>query len=142
MYGVLDLTWKPSSQSTSPPVGKAPAIVRNDPYTHLIVVTDGWADLGSEVFIAQLRLARLTGSTAADATADFTVNNLRGTVDEDGIFTEDIEGADLAIEITLTAAQTTALPAAFAGFWDLQQVDAETLLAGKAKVLDDVTRAA
>lgn len=142
MYGILDLTWKPSSQSTSPPVGRAPAIVRNDPYTHLVVVERGWADLGSEEFVAQLRLERLTGSTAGDATADFTVNNLRGTVDVDGIFAEAPAGADLAIEIALLASETTALPAAFSGFWDLQQVDAETLLAGKAKVLDDVTRAA
>lgn len=139
MYAILDLTWKPSAQSSSPPTGKAPAIVRNDPYSHLIVVEDGWADLGSEVFLAQFRLARLTGETAGDATVDFTVTNLRGTV-TDGIFAEDVGGADLAIHLALLADETTGLPSA--GFWDLQQQDAETLLAGKVKVLDDVTRAA
>lgn len=132
MYGILDLTWKPSSQSTSPPTGKAGAIVRNDPYTHRIVVTDGWADLGTEEFEAQIRLKRLTGADDPAATADFVVVTAQ-------------DGDDLWITLNLTAEQTTDLPNALAqqgGYWDLQQVDGPTLLAGKVKVLDDVTRVA
>jgi hypothetical protein len=127
MFANLDLNWKPTADSTTPPAGRAPAIVRNDPYTHVVVVTGGWADLGGETFEAQIRTARLTGSTVAAATADFTVTTAQDVL-------------DLHIILSLTAAQTTALPAA--GFWDLQQVDGSTLLAGKVKVLDDVTRVA
>jgi hypothetical protein len=127
MYAVLDLTWKPTADSTTPPAGKAPAIVRNDPYDHTFRVTAGWADLGAETFIAQVRPARLTGSTAAAATADFEVET-----EQDGV--------DLLIHLHLDASVTTALPAAL--FWDVQQVDGSTIVAGKAKVLDDVTRAA
>jgi hypothetical protein len=125
MYGLLDLVWKPSASSTEPPAGKAPALIRDDPYTHVIVVTDGWADLGTEDFEAQIRTARLTGDTDDPATVDFTV-------------TTEQDGTDLQIILALTAAQTLDLPAA--GFWDLQMVDGGTLLAGKVKVLDDVTR--
>ena len=125
MYAALDLVWKPSAASTSPPAGKGPALIRDDPYTHVFVVTDGWADLGAEEFEAQIRTARLTGDTAAAATVDFTV-------------TTEQDGTDLRIILALTAAQTLDLPAA--GFWDLQQVDGGTLVAGKVKVLDDVTR--
>lgn len=127
MFAILDLTWKPSVTSTSPPMGKAPALVRDDPYDHTFRVTDGWADLGGETFAAQLRPARLTGSTAADATADFDVETEQ-------------DGDDLLIHLHLDATATAALPSAM--FWDCQQVDGSTLLAGKAKVLDDVTRAA
>ena len=125
MYGILDLTWKPSADQSSPPAGKAPAIIRDDPYTHVFVVTDGWADLGSEDFEAQIRTARLTGDTDAAATVDFTVTTEQDTT-------------DLRIILALTAAQTLDLPSA--GFWDCQMVDGPTLLAGKVKVLDDVTR--
>lgn len=146
MYGVLNLDWKPSADSLTPPAGRAPAIVRDDPYTHGIVVPGGWADLGSETFEAQLRLERLTGSTAGAATAAFTVVNERGVYDSGtDEFTETVDGPDLRIVISLTAAVTLALPSSLstkAGFWDLQQVDGSTLLAGKVKVLDDVTRVA
>ncbi len=139
MFANLDLSWKPSTASTEPPAGKAPAIVRDDPYTHGIVVVAGWADLGSETFEAQFRTARLSGSTAAAATADFTVVNERGVYDPDTeVFTETVDGADLRIVISLTRAQTVALPSS--GFWDCQQVDGSTLLAGRVTVLDDVTR--
>jgi hypothetical protein len=127
MFASLDLVWKPSSTSTSPPAGKAPAIIRDDPYTHVFVVEDGWADLGSEDFEAQIRTARLTGDTDDPATVDFTV-------------TTEQDGADLRIILALTAAQTLELPKE--GFWDLQQIDGGTLVAGKVKVLDDVTRVA
>lgn len=146
MYGILDLTWKPSASEPSPPVGKAPAIIRNDPYDHGIVVAGAWDTLGAEVFEAQLRLARLTGATAGAATAVFSVVNERGTYDAEAEeFTEAVDGEDLRIVIGLTAEQTSALPANLAktaGFWDMQQVDGSTILAGKAKVLDDVTRVA
>src|SRR5690349_20046058 len=127
MFANLDLSWKPSATSTEPPAGKAPALIRDDPYTHVIVVTDGWATLGTEEFEAQIRTARLTGDTDDPATVDFTV-------------TTEQDVADLHIILSLTAAQTLDLPAA--GFWDLQQVDGGTLLAGKVKVLDDITRIA
>ena len=127
MYALLDLVWKPNATQTEPPAGRAPAIIRDDPYTHTFVVTGGWADLGGESFEAQIRTARLTGDTAAAATVDFTV-------------TTEQDGTDLLIHLSLTAAQTLGLPAA--GFWDLQQVDGGTLVAGKVKVLDDVTRLA
>lgn len=125
MYAVLDLTWKPSADSSTPPAGKAPAIVRNDPYDHTFRVTAGWADLGAETFEAQLRTARLTGTTAGTATADFEV-----TTEQDGV--------DLLIHLHLDAVDTTDLPSAL--FFDCQQVDGSTIVAGKAKVLDDVTR--
>lgn len=128
MYAVLDLVWKPTADSTSPPTGKAPAIVRNDPYDHTFRVTAAWADLGTETFEAQVRTARLTGSTAAAATVDFAVET-----EQDGV--------DLLIHLHLTATQTTSLPSVPL-FWDCQMVDGSTIVAGKAKVLDDVTRAA
>lgn len=128
MYALLDLIWKPTASSTVPSVGKAPAIVRNDPYTHVIRITDGWADLGSESFIAQIRGARLVG---ADESSDTVIVDFAVSTSQDG--------TDLLIVIALTAEQTTSMPTA--GFWDLQQVDGETLFSGKTKVLDDVTRA-
>jgi hypothetical protein len=131
MYGVLDLTWKPSPSQPTPPEGKAPCLIRNDPYDHTIRVTGGWADLGGEEFVAQARLARLTGATAGDATVDFEV-------------TKEQDALDLLIHFHVDQAVTTALPTALSagGFWDCQIVDGHTILAGKAKLLDDVTRAA
>lgn len=146
MYGILDLTWKPSAEQTAPPIGKAPAIIRDDPYTHGIVVPGAWSTLGAEEYEAQLRRARLTGSTAAAADADFAVVNERGDYDPDTkIFTGSPTGVDLRIVVSLTAAQTKALPAVLSrqnGYWDLQLVGGGTILAGQAKVLDDVTRVA
>lgn len=127
MYGLLDLTWQPSASQTEPPAGKAPALIRDDPYTHVIVVTGGWADLGAETFEAQIRTARLTGDTDAPATVAFTVTTEQAV-------------ADLRIILSLTAAQTLELPAE--AYWDLQQVDGSTLLAGEVQVLNDVTRVA
>jgi hypothetical protein len=147
MFGILDLTWKPSATSTSPPAGKAPAVIRNDPYTHGIVVAGGWATLGAENFDAQIRAARLTGATAGAALADFTVVNERGVYNDAVVpptFTETVDGPDLRIVISLTAVLTTALPVQGTStwYWDVQQVDGSTLLAGKVKMLDDVTRVA
>ncbi len=131
MYAVLDLTWKPSVTVTEPPTGKASAIIRDDPYTHVFVVTDGYLDLGATPvlpeYVAQIRTARLTGETDDDPLADFTVE-----VEQDG--------DDFRITMSLTAEQTLELPSS--GFWDMQQVDAGTILAGKIKVLDDVSRGA
>lgn len=127
MFAILDLSWKPSVSQTEPPAGKGPALIRDDPYTHVFVVTDGWADLGGEEFEAQIRPARLGGATDDPATVDFTVTT-----------EQDVD--DLRIVLALTAAQTLELPTS--GYWDLQMVDGQTLLAGKVKVLDDVTRVA
>lgn len=143
MFGILDLTWKPSAASTSPPAGKAPAVVRNDPYVHGIVIPGAWATLGAEEFDAQVRAARLTGATAGTALADFAVVNERGVYNDavdPPTFTETVDGPDLRIVISLTATQTTSLATAW--FWDMQQVAGSTLLAGKGKTLDDVTRVA
>lgn len=132
MYGILDLTWKPSATEDTPPAGKAPAIVRNDTWAHTIRVTDGvlngFDDWG---WAAQLRDARLTGTTAGAALADFGV-------------TLEADGDDLLVHLGLTSAQTTPLTPT-SGYWDLELTDGTTVatwLAGKAKVLDDVTRAA
>lgn len=129
MFGILDLTWKPSASQTSPPAGKAPAIVRGDTYEHTIRVTDGWLDgLGSLDWYAQLRRARLTSATAPDPVADFDVDT-------------DQDADDLLVLIALSSTVTTDLPIDM--FWDLESVDGlivATLLAGKAKTLDDVTR--
>lgn len=129
MFGILDLTWKPSASQTSPPAGKASAIVRDDPYEHTLRVTDGWLDgLGTDEWYAQLRRARLTSSTAGDPVADFDVDTLQ-------------DADDLLVILSLTAEVTADLPPSTVDlFWDLQSVDGGTLLAGKAKVLDDVSR--
>lgn len=126
MYGLLALDWVPTAISTTPPAGHGPAIVRNDPFDHVIRVTDGWADLGSETFIAQMRPKKLVDSAVPAAPiVDFTVE-----VDQDVL--------DLLIIISLTSTETTALPKK--GFWDLQQVDGSTLLQGPVVVVGDVTR--
>lgn len=131
MWGSLDLTWKPSEAQPTPPKGKAPCLIRDDPYDHTIRVTGGWADIGSEEFVAQARLARLTSATAGDATVDFEI-------------TKEQDGEDLLIHLHVDQAVTKALPTGLAsgGFWDCQIVDGPTILAGKVKLLDDVSRAA
>lgn len=132
MFASLSLTWKPSGSSTSPPVGKASAIVRGDTYAHNIRITDGWLEgLQAGTFAAQIRRARLKTSTGGDPVASFSV-----------VETQDVD--DLVLTIGLTAAVTVALPAAEM-YWDLQHTDAgvvTTLLSGKVVVLDDVTRVA
>lgn len=131
MWGILDLTWKTSAAQPTPPEGKGPCLIRDDPYDHTIRVTGGWADIGSEEFVAQARLARLTSATAGDATVDFEI-------------TKEQDGLDLLIHLHVDQAVTKALPAGLTsgGFWDCQIVDGPTILAGKAKLLDDVSRAA
>jgi hypothetical protein len=133
MPASLDLVWKPASASdAAPPVGKAKAIYRHDTYSHTIRITDGWLeDLQDFDYAAQLRPARLTGSTSGDPLAEFTVD-----LEQDG--------DDLLVTIGLASATTIGLPTSM--FWDLQISDGgtdpvTTLLAGKAKCLDDVTRA-
>jgi hypothetical protein len=132
VYGVLNLTWVPSvDEQEGPPVGYAPAIVRNDPYTLVIRVTDGWADLGAETFSAQIRALRLTGTTDVAPEASFVVD-----------VTQD--GDDVLIVLDLMAESSTGLPTTTRRrpiYWDLQQDDGPTLLAGEVQVVDDVTRA-
>lgn len=137
MWAYLDLTWKPSATSTTPPAGKAPAIVRNDSYAHTIVVTDGVLNGYDDwTFTAQIRTARLAaGVTAGSAVTDFAVALAPNATDAN----------DLDVILSLTSAQTTDLDLPAGGYWDLQLENAgviTTWLAGKVKVLDDVTRAA
>lgn len=129
MPGILNLTFKPAIGATPGP-GTANAIYRGDTYAHIIRFwnddeeTDAF-DIEGDV-TAQIRTARLTAAdeTPGDPLATFTV-----------------QVVDNAITVSLTPEQTLELPSA--GFWDLQ-VDNEgvltTLLMGKVKVLDDVTR--
>jgi hypothetical protein len=130
MYGILDLTFKPTTDGASPAAGRAAAIVRGDTYIHVFTFTND-DDTPFEItgtVAAQLRPARLTGATASSPTASFTV--AVGGVD------------DNEVTISLTSAQTLALPTTPL-FWDMQQTVSgvvTTLLAGKVKVLDDVTR--
>lgn len=132
MYGVLDLVFKATADGATPGPGKASAIVRGDTYVHVFTFTND-DDTPYEItgtVLAQLRTARVTGATADAPTASFSV--AVGGVD------------DNEVTISLTSAQTLALPTVPL-FWDMQQDVAgvvTTLLAGKAKVLDDVTRAA
>lgn len=130
MYGVLDLTWKPSANSTAPAAGQSSALVRGDTYAHVI---EFWNDAEQTdpltidgTVTAQLRAQRLSATATVDAPlAEFTV----GVVDN-------------AVTVTLAADDTLELPSSC--FWDLQQDVAgviTTLLAGRVKVLDDVTRA-
>jgi hypothetical protein len=126
MYGILDLIWEPTGATTLSP-GQAPAIVRNDPYDHTIRVTDGWADLGAETYHSQLRESRLDGPTTDDPAASFAIET-------------DQDGTDLLIALHLDATVTTSLPSSL--LWDLQMDNGETLLAGKARVVGDVTRVA
>lgn len=128
MFATLDLTWQPSGAHPTPPAGRAPAIVRNDTYAHRFRITGGWAALGSASFAAQLRRVRLKGASAGAPLAAFTVTPSQDT-------------DDLLIDIALTSAQTTSLIEDME--WDLQVViddSVTTLLSGKAKVLNDVTR--
>ncbi len=131
MFAYLDLNWKPSTAVTEPPAGKAPGIVRGDTFAHTIRITDGWVDnMQANTFAAQLRRARLTGATAGDAVASFSVVE---TQDDD----------DLLVTIGLTSTQTSSRPND--RFWDMQATQGSTittLLTGKVKVFDDVTRAA
>lgn len=134
MPGTLSLTWKPSASAPTPPAGQSAAIYRGDTYAHVLefwndeAETDPFALTGTPT--AQIRSARLTSATAGDALADFACV---------------ISGAgDNILTISLTAAETLALPAGATLFWDCQLTDGSTittLLAGKVKVLDDVTRA-
>ena len=133
MFATLDFVWKPSASSPTPPVGKGPAIVRNDTFAHTFRITDGIVNGYDDwTFIAQIRRARLTSGTAGAAVADFTV-------------VEEADGDDLLIHLSLPSATTTALSLPSGGFWDLQLSLAgviTTWLSGKVKVLDDVSRAA
>jgi hypothetical protein len=133
MWAYLDLTWKPSASESTPPAGKAPAIIRGDSYAHTISITDGVVNGYDDwTFLAQIRLARLTDGTGGAALADFTVDL-------------EADGDDLLVHLSLLPATTLALELPQGGFWDMQLSLAgvvTTWLSGKVKILDDVTRAA
>lgn len=129
MLGILNLTFKPAIGAT-PTVGTANSIYRGDSYAHTIhfwndvAQTDPFNIVGTVT--AQIRAARLTVADIAPT-------------DPLAVFTVQVAGN--AITISLTPEQTKALPSA--GFWDLQVDNGgiiSTLLMGKVKVLDDVTR--
>lgn len=129
MYGILDLTWVPTATSTEPAAGQSAAIVRGDTYAHLLTFTDD-ADAPFAItgdVAAQIRAAKLTSDTAGVPLASFACV---------------VSGAgDNLVTISLTSEQTLDLPAS--AFWDLQVDDSgtiTTLLSGKVKVANDVTR--
>lgn len=134
MPSKLDLTWQPSSGQDTPPVGKAPALYRDDTYTHTIRVTDGALNHFDDwTWTAQIRQSRLrAGVTVAVALASFAI-------------TLETDGDDLLVHLSLSRATTLALALPADGYWDLQLALAgvnATWLAGKVKLLDDVSRAA
>lgn len=134
MWAYLDLNWKPKPTESTPPVGKAPGLIRNDTYAHTIRVTDGVLNgFDDWTWTAQIRLARLTASaTVAAPLASFTV-------------TLEADGDDLLVHLGLASATTTTLNVPKEAFWDLQLSDGTTVttwLTGKVKVFDDVSRAA
>lgn len=129
MFGVLDLDWQPSAKLPEMPVGHGPAIVRNDTYAHRIRILDG-VENGYDTadFEAQVRLQRV-GPTEGDPVAIFTV-------------VTEVDGADVLVTFSLTSAETTALGFSIA-YWDLQVtqgVTVTTLLSGRVRVANDVTR--
>jgi hypothetical protein len=130
MYAILNLNWVPSASSTEPAAGQASALVRGDTYAHSFTFyedVDAATPVPFEIegdIAAQLRTAKLPDETADTALASFVV-----TVDVN------------VITISLTPEETLDLPSA--GYWDLQQDLSgvvTTLLQGKFKVVDDVTR--
>lgn len=136
MPAILDLTWKPSAGVETPPAGKAPAIYRNDTYEHTIRVVDGVTNgYDSWTWIGQIRRTRL----AYDATVGATAASFTVTLEPDVV-----TPADLLVHLLLDSTTTTALSLPSAGgFWDLQLTLAgvvATWLAGKVKILDDVSR--
>lgn len=131
MPAKLDLTWEPKAGESTPPAGKAPAIYRNDTYAHTIRVTDGVTNNFDDwTWIAQIRTSRLKAGVTPGSATSFVV-----TLEDDT--------PDLLVHIGLASATTTALSLPNGGFWDLQLTLAGTVatwLAGKVKVLDDVSR--
>lgn len=131
MPGVLDLVWdfKTATEAEpTPPAGQSNAIYRGDTYTHVFRFTneDETPFVIEGDVSGQLRPARLSSATAAAPVAVFDVAVNANT-----------------ITISLTPEQTLALPAATTLYWDLQVDNAgtvTTMVAGKVKVLDDVTR--
>ena len=133
MPALLDLVWKYSAAHPTPPDGQAPAIYRGDTYTRPL---QWWTDSTNTTplpldvgatYAAQIRENRLTaGATAGTPLASFALS---------------VDQPNGLIIMTLTPTQTLALPSV--GFWDIQENLGgviTTLIAGKVKVLDDVTR--
>lgn len=124
--GVLNLTfiWTVDDQEPDPFQWYAP--VRNDEYT---LPLEFWEDEAATVpyvidgpFVAQLRPALLDGPTAGPPITAFTITQLT-----DNTFT-----------LILEPAKTLILPGGWR--WDFQ-ADATTLVGGKGKTQNDVSRA-
>lgn len=132
MFGVLNLDWQPTSDSSTIPVGRGPAIVRNDTYAHRIRILDG-VENGYDTadFEAQIRSQRAGAADPGEPIGEFTV-------------VREIDGADVLVTFSLTSEETTDLEFSTA-YWDLQVVQSATvttLLSGRVRVVNDVTRAA
>ena len=133
MPGKLDLTvapWLP----LNPTEPKAHGIYRDDPKP---VVVRQWTDdtkttpkdLSGGDWQAQIRRARITGSTASEPLAQFAV--------------DDSDAANGVLVLSLTREQTRdlALRSSTDAFWDLQdEVSGLTLLTGKVRIFDDAGR--
>jgi hypothetical protein len=130
MWGVLNFTWKPTATEPTCPDDKAPMPVRGDTFDWTFSFTmDGDPFTPEGEWAAQLRPEALSTEEADEPTAVFTVD-----VVDDGV------------TITLTAAQTKALPVEMETTsyrWDLQQTigdHVQTVVAGAMRVAPDVTR--
>lgn len=138
MPGVLDLVWdfrKATQGNLTPPPGQSAGIYRGDDYEHAL---EFWLDEDETepfeftgTFTAQIRTELLNEEDAVDPDP--------APIAE---FECDVSGAGMnIITISLPAETTLTLPRS--GVWDLQENSGgkrTTILAGKVRVLDDVTR--
>lgn len=138
MPGVLDLDWdfrKATPKNPTPAPGHSSAIYRGDSYEHVL---EFWSDtektepfVFTGTFRAQIREERLDQADVEDPSPAPVA-----------VFNCELSGpGPNVVTISLTPEQTLSLPVS--GFWDLQEENGErvtTILAGKVKVLDDVTR--
>lgn len=123
MPGVVNFTARPGTAAANLQDGQAEGIYRGDPWDWVIVLpAEAPAPVGP--YICQLREDRLAaGVTPGDPLAEVTV---------------EIDGQE--INGHLDPADTVGLPAAWV--WDIQDTSTGyTLIGGKGKTFDDVSRA-
>lgn len=132
MPAKCDLTlapWLP----LDPTVAKAHGCYRDSPYAVTVTLKnadDTPRDISGGSFIAQIRTARLTGSTGGVPLETFDV--------------DDTDAATGVLILGLTETQTKglALKQGTDAFYDVQDtVSGETYLTGKFRIFDDVSRA-